>query len=167
MSFHKQQGFSLLELLIYIAILAGLMVIISNAFISLSRGRGQAEARSEVNAAIRFAAERIRQDAKGATAVVTPLLGAPGATLQMTVAGTPVTYDVLSGQLRRNDNGTFATTTGSNIFVDAPVFTRLENYNTTLSATTTAVQIVMTFHYNASSTDWTYADTLKTTVTLR
>lgn len=162
-------GFSLLELLVYLAILSGLMVIISDTYIELSKGRGRAEARNEVNAAIRFAAERIRQDVKAASAVVSPALGIPGSTLQMTVGGTPVTYDVLLGQLRRNDNGAMATTTGANVFVDPPTFTRFENYSgTTLNnATTTAIQVMMTFHYNASSTDWTYSDSLRTTISLR
>ena len=153
--------------IIYLAILSGLMVIISNTFVDLSKGRGRAEARNEVNAAIRFATEKIRQDAKGASAVVTPTLGTPGSTLQMTVGGTPVTYDVLLGQLRRNDNGTIATTTGTNVFVGTPTFTRLENYNTTLLATTTSVQVAMTFSYNSSSTDWAYSTAMRTTMTLR
>ncbi len=167
MLLHKQQGFSLLELIIYLALLSGMMLIISNIFVDLSKGRGRAEARNEVNAAIRFATERIRQDAKGASAVITPNLGTPGATLQMTVNGTPITYDVLLGQLQRNDNGVITITTGTNVFVNTPTFTRLENYNTTLLATTTSVQVDMTFRYNTSSTDWAYSAALRTTVSLR
>ena len=89
----------------------------------------------------------------------------------MNVSGMTVIYDTLNGQLRRREgNGVSTTTalvTGANVMVDAPIFIKLENYNTPLNATTTAVQVVMTFHYNASSTDWAYADTLRTTVTLR
>lgn len=168
----KTSGFSLLELILYIAILSGLMVVISSAFISLSRARGQADAKSEVNAAIRFAAERMRQDIKNASAVVTPVLGTASSTLQVTVGGVPVVYDVASGTLRRNENGAGAVAvTGTKVLVDAPTFTRLENKNSSvagiLSATTTALQISMTFRYNSSSTDWIYQDTLKTTATLR
>lgn len=163
----SNRGISLLELLIYIAILAGLMVVVSDAFISLSKGRGQAEARSEVNAAIRFAAERIKQDVKNASAITTPTLGTPASTLGMTVAGVPVVYDVLGGVLRRTENGVTASTTGSAIAVDAPTFTRIENYSSALNATTTAIQTGMTFHYNSSTSEWTYADTLRTTATMR
>ncbi len=174
MLFHKQQGFSLLELIIYLAILSGLMVIISNTFIDLSKARARAEAKNEVNAAIRFATERIRQDLKNAsstvaTPITAPLLGTPSSTLIVKSADglTSITYDVLLGQLRRNDNGTMATTTGTNIFVGQPTFTRLENYNTTFLATTTSIQVAMTFSYNASSTDWTYSADMRTTVSLR
>lgn len=166
-----KKGISLLELLIYIALLSGLMVIIADSFLSLSRGRGQAEARSEVQGAVRFAAERIRQDIKAASAVSVPALGTPGSTLQMTVGGTTILYDTLAGQLRRKEGAAAPVEiTGTNIFVDTPTFTRLENYNPkigTTGATTTAIQMAMTFHHSASSTDWAYADSLRTTITLR
>ncbi len=161
------RGISLLELLIYIAILSGLMVVVSDAFISLSKGRGQAEARSEVNSAIRFAAERIKQDVKNASAISTPTLGTPASTLSLTVSGAPVVYDVLGGVLRRTENSVTASTTGSAVSVDAPTFTRLENSNSVLGATTTAIQTVITFRYDSSSGDWAYADTLRTTATMR
>ncbi len=322
MLFHKQQGFSLLELVIYLGILSGMMVVISNTFIDLSKGRGRVEARNEVNAAIRFVTERMVQDAKGASALITPTLGMPGSVLRMTVGGTPATYDMLAGVLRRTkieavagtlvcsvkassqctgvgetviyrmsgasnahaerhnrgttvyaDNavcctlgvvglgnscsGTFATalnlqgvgnshvqqnsqsnygnsacisvpsggtvsvgyqptncagfdtilgsmtgttnahvgnttayptkicaraTVGAapeiqgeapvamispNVSVTSATFTRLENYNTTLLATTTSVQVEMTFRYNSTSPDWNYSSTLRTTISLR
>lgn len=163
----NKRGISLLELLIYIAVLSGLMVVVSDAFISLSKGRGQAEARNEVNSAIRFAAERIKQDVKNATAVSVPAFGTPANTLSLTVLGVPVVYDVLGGVLRRTEDSVTASTTGSLVSVDTPIFTRLENYSTALKATTTAIQTVITFRYNSSSSDWTYSDTLRTTATLR
>lgn len=163
-----QNGFSLLELLIYVVILSGLMVVVSGSFISLSRARGRAEARNEVNSAIRFAAERIRQDLKGASIIATPVLGTPSATLSASVSGTTIIYDVLAGQLRRKEGAASpVAVSGTNISVSAPIFTRLENYNAPLGATTTAIQTVISFSYNSSSTDWTYTDTLRTTVTLR
>jgi len=163
----SNRGVTILELLIYIAILSGLMVIISDAFIMLSSGRGQAEARSEVNSALRFSGELIKQDIKNATAISSPVLGTASSTLSLTVAGAPVVYDVLSGAFRRTANGVVSTTTGATIVADTPAFTRLENYNPTLGATTTAVQIAITMRYNASTTDFLYSDTLRTTATFR
>ena len=138
----RTRGISLLELLIYIALLSGLMVIVSDAFIMLSRGRGQAEARSEVNSAIRFAGELIKQDT--------------------------ILYDMSGGTLRRKVNaGTPEAVTGEAVTVDVPTFTRIENYNSIHNATTTAIQVAMTMRYNAESGDWTYEDSLRTTVTFR
>ena len=168
---NQSRGTSLLELLIYIAILSGLMVVVTDAFTSLSKGRGQSQAKSEVNAAIRFATEKIRQDLKGASAVATPVLGTSSSTLSMTIAGVTIIYDVSAGQLRRKEGAAAqVAVTGSNISVSAPTFTRLENYSTysgQLNATTTAIQVAMTMSYNSSSTDWRYSDSLRTTVSLR
>lgn len=165
---NNTRGITLLELLIYVAMLSVLTVVVADAFLSIAKARGRSEARAEVNAAIRFATEAIRQDLKAATVLTTPVLGTPSATLVATVSGATVTYDVVSGQLRRNTEPV----TGSAISVDAPSFTRLENYNSVvgvagLAATTTSVSVVMTFRYNSSSTDWTYVETLRTTVALR
>lgn len=163
-----RRGISLLELLIYIALLSGLMVIVSDAFIMLSKGRGQAEARSEINSAIRFAGELIKQDVKNATAVSAPALGVPGSTLSLTVSGDTILYDMLGGVLRRKVNaGTPEAVTGSYVTVDVPTFTRIENHNSILNATTTAIQVAMTMRYNAESGDWTYEDSLRTSITLR
>jgi type II secretory pathway pseudopilin PulG len=163
-----RRGTSLLELLIYVAILSGLMVVVSDAFIMLSKGRGQAEARSEVNSAIRFAGELIKQDVKNASAVSTPILGTPASTLSLSVGGNTILYDMSAGVLRRKVNaGTPELITGTAVSVDVPTFTRLENYNTVLLATTTAIQVSMTMRYNASSTDWVYSDSLRTTTTFR
>ncbi|MEK7148544.1 MAG: hypothetical protein AAB770_01365 [Patescibacteria group bacterium] len=164
----QNRGTSLLELLLYIAILAGLMIVVTDAFTSLSKGRGQSQAKSEVNAAIRFATEKIRQDLKGASVVTTPILGTASSTLNLTASSTVIIYDVSSGQLRRKEGaGAYVAVTGSNITVSTPTFTRLENRNTFLGATTTAIQIAMAMSYNSSSTDWRYSASLRTAVTLR
>lgn len=162
------RGFSLLELLIYIAILAGLMVVVSDAFISLSKGRGQSEARSEVHATSRFVAEKIRQDVKGASVVSVPVFGSASSTLNVTVGGTVIIYDVFGGQLQRKEGvASPVAVSGPSVVVSSVTFVRLENYNPALSATTTAIQVAMTVSYNASSTDWAYSEKLRTTISLR
>jgi len=163
-----RRGMSLLELLIYIAILSGLMVVVSDAFLTLSKGRGQAEARSEVNATLRFAQEKIRQDIKNATTVNVPVSGTASSTLDITVGGVSVVYNILQGQVWRNEGvATSTAITGTEVYIYDMNFNRVENYNSTLAATTTAVQTAMSARYNATSTDWTYSDSLRTTVTLR
>ena len=163
----SSKGFTLIELLIYVALVSVIMVVTTDTFISLSKGQGQSEARSEVNTAIRFATDRIREDLVGASAVTVPAINSPSSTLQATVGGTTITYDTLNGQLRRQEgSNTPEAVTGTNIFVDQPTFTRIENYNSDLETTTTSIQISMMFHYNSSSTDWMYSSQMQTTVTL-
>ena len=165
---HTKRGVTLLELLIYIAALSGIMVIVSDSFISLAKARGQSVARSEVNAAVRFAGERIGQDIKNASDITTPLLGIPSPTLTMTVGGVAVTYDSSAGQLRRSEGlNSPDLVTGTNVYINTPVFTRLENYNPAFNATTTSIAVSLNFNYNASSTDWKYSAGYQTTFGLR
>lgn len=167
----KNKGFSLLELLIYISILSILVVVISNTFISLSRGNGQSQARSEVNNSIRFATELLRQDLKNASAVATPSLGTPSSTISLTrsIADVPTTivYDISAGILRRKEGAASPSNiTSSNISVSAPTFTRIENTNPVFSTTNVTIKINMTFNYNSTSPDWTYSSSLQTAVDL-
>ncbi len=162
-----RKGFSLLELLIYITILSLLLVVVSNTFISLSKGRGQAGAKSEVQNSIRFSTELLKQDIKNASAIITPSSIASSSTLTLTRDGVSIVYDVLAGVLRRKIGAASpVSVTNSNIFVDTATFTRIENTNTVFSTTNISIQIIMAFRYNATSTDWSYSDSLQTSVNL-
>lgn len=164
----KKRGVTLLEILIYIALLSGLMIIVSDSFTSLAKGRGQSVARAEVNASIRFAEERIAQDVKSATSIDTPILGALSPVLIMTINGTPVTYDTSGGVLRRTEGvNPPVFVTGTNVYVNPSTFTKLENFNPSFNATTTSLSIGLSVSYNASSSDWSYTSAYQTAVNLR
>jgi len=159
-------GFSLLELLIYVAILSVLVVVVSNAFISLSKAKVQSEVRGEIHDSIRFAMDKIKLDIKNASSVINPSSGTDS-TLVVVVSGVNITYDVAGGFLRRRD-GTDEpiNVTGDNIVVDSLSFTLINNTNPILNQTTTAVQINMTMHYNSSNSDSLYSNSFQTTVSL-
>lgn len=166
----SQGGFTLLELLIYITILSILVVTVSSTFISLSKGRGQSQAKSEVNNSIRFATELLRQDLKNASAVSTPSLsGSANATASLTLTRNAVVivYDVVDGVLRRKEGtATPVNVTDSNILVSAPTFTRIENTNTDFDTTNVSIKIYMTFDYDSVSSDWIYSTSLQTAISL-
>lgn len=162
----KKKGFSLMELLIYIAVLSIVMVAISNTFISISRGNGQSQAKTEVDSAIRFAGELLKQDIKNASTISVPATaGSSNSTLSLIRNGTVILYDVSTGVLRRKEGtNSPVNLTNSTISVGVPTFTRIENTNTTFSVTNVAIKINMTFSYNSNSPDWTYSTSLQTTV---
>lgn len=163
------RGFSLIELLIYMAILSLMSVVLANSYISLMRGRGHSEARTEVGAAMRFAVEHITQDVQSATGVIVPgSVGTTGATLQLAVSTSTVLYDVSGGRLRRTVGAQSPDfITGVTVFVDPPLFTRIENYNSVLRATTTSIQTILTVHYNSSSSESSYIQVSRNTTPLR
>src|SRR5437867_1271689 len=67
-----RSGFTLLELIIYMAGLAVVMVLIVGIFVSLNNGRGRAQAQTEVNSNLRFAIDKIESDLRSASAVSVP-----------------------------------------------------------------------------------------------
>ena len=160
-------GFTLLELLLYIAILGILMVVISNMFISLSKGSGQSQARNEVDTSIRFATELLRQDIKNASSISVPASGGSSSTLTLVRNSTTIVYDISAGVLRRQEGvASPVSVTNPNITVSTPTFTRIENINTLFSRTNIAIKINMTFGYNSTSPDWSYSTSLQTTVNM-
>lgn len=162
-------GFSLLELLIYIAILSILMVVISNILISFLKANGQSQSKNEVNSSIRFVGELLRQDIRNASSVSEPAspAGTSSSTLILTRNGVTITYDTSGGILRRQENGNpTVDVTNSKVLVGTPIFTRIENANSVFNTTSVAIAINMTFSYNSASPDLAYSDSLQTTVSL-
>jgi prepilin-type N-terminal cleavage/methylation domain-containing protein len=169
MKIPNQRGFTLLELILYIGILAIVMVVIVNIFVALSKGNGNVEARTDVDSNLRYALEKINQDVRAASSVTTPAsAGATSSTLVMTVSGSTITYDVSSGQLRRQVNaGTPVTITPTTVTVAAPTFTRLHNTNTVLSVTVVTIVSDLTISRANTSPDKQYSQRKKTTAALR
>jgi len=160
-----------MELLIYIGLLSVIVAMVGAIFISINKGRGQAEAKMEVNSALNFATEKISQDIHSASAVTTPASG-NSETLAITVSGTATTYCVVDGKLHRQTGGgecnaSSPALTSDLVTIAAPTFTRLENTNITLSKTIVSVEMTLTASYNSTSPDWQYSETKKTTASLR
>ncbi len=163
----SREGFSLFELLIYIALIAIVTIIIISTFLSITRGSGQSQARSEVNAALRFALQRMEQDLKFAKSVTTPATANSTSTnLVLVASGTTVTYSVTGGNLQRQSTTTDVLNS-SNVVFGAPLFARLENTNTGLSKTIVSIQIQLNASYSGTSPDWQYTESKVTTVSLR
>lgn len=168
LNFKKNRGFSLLELLIYLSIFSVLVVVISNTFISLSKGQAQSNSRSEVDSSIRFATELLRQDIKNASIVSVPaIVGDTSSSLTLTRDGIIIVYDVLNGVLRKKEgSGSPVNITNSNIIVGAPIFFRIENNNSVFGTKNVVIKINMTFNYNSMSSDWKYSTSLQTAVNM-
>lgn len=169
---NSNKGFSLLELLIYIAIIAIVTVFIAGIFLILNKSRGQTEARNEVNSSLRFAIEKISQDVRAASGVNTPTsAGATSTNLQVVVSGLNVDYCVADAKLRRQANGSCDASseeiTGNTVRIKSLVFTRLENTNTILNKTIVSIGVNLSIDYNSTSTDWQYSASKKTAISLR
>lgn len=168
----KKDGFSLLELLLYITIISIVTLIVAGTFVSFNRGRGQVETKSEVDSAMNFAIEKISQDVRSATAVTVPATAGTSAdNLALTISGTTVNYCLVSGQVRKGSSGTCDASseaiTGNTVNFSSAAFTKIENTNSLLSKTVTSIEINFSANYNSSSPDWQYSTNRKTSVSLR
>ena len=166
-------GFSLLELLIYLSILSVVMLLVGGSFFSLSRGRGQIEARGEVNSNIRFALLKMKQDIEGATSVLLPASpGETGATLSLDLGGQIILYCVFDGVLRRDIDGGVCdgaseSLTASTTEVTTILFERVENINLTLGEIVTSVGISLSARYAGGGPDYEYTTSRSTTASVR
>jgi len=167
----SRNGFSLLELIIYIAILSVVMLVIVGIFLSISTGRGKSESQSEVDSNLRFAVDKITGDLMTATSITTPAsAGSASTTLTMATASGTVSYCVVSGTLYRQLAGTCSATssaiTAGTVSVATSTFTRIENTNSVLSKTIVSIQIDMTMSFNATSPEDQFSEEKITTIAL-
>lgn len=162
---NTHNGFSLFELIIYIAIFSGLIIVSTNMFVSLSRGHGQSSAKNEVNSTIRFVTEVLKQDIKNASEIYTPASVGTSNSLGLVRNETMIVYDVLDGELRRKEGDAPAVNlTDIKISAGPPIFTRLENKNLIFNTTNVGIKIEIVFSYKSNSPDWSYSAVLKTMV---
>ena len=172
-SVSTKRVFSLLELLIYMGLLAVVMLAIGGIFVGINAGRSKAEVQAEVNSNLQFAIQQISNDLRGATTVTSPLTaGTASTTLVFTNAVGTTTYCVVSGVLRRQTGGEACTAssdaiTASTVLVTTSTFTRLENTNSFLNKTAVSVQIDLALSYNSTNPESQYSEEKVTTVSLR
>jgi type II secretory pathway pseudopilin PulG len=168
----NSKGFSLLEILIYITVIAIVTAAIGGVFLSVAGGQARADAAAEVNSNISFALGKINQDILAASAVATPATaGETSAALTVTVGATSITYCVVSGQIFRSAggicNGSAEPITAAAVAVKSLTFTRLENTNSFLFKTIVSIQTVLTIGYNGANPDYQYSLTKQTSSSLR
>lgn len=161
-------GFTLIELLIYVAILSVMSVVVADTFLTLNKGRGNIEAKSEVNSNFNFAIEKIKRDLTVSGALNFPAVaGASAPTLDLTIAGDNVKYAVLDYRLTRQVNAQLPEPlTSDKVKITDLNFLRLENVNAVLNKKRVSVEISIAGAYNSASPDWQYAQDQKTTVDL-
>lgn len=161
-SLSAKKGFTLIELIIYFAIISVVSLISVDILYTIADSRGRIESRTEVNQNLRFASERLANDIRSATAVTVPSgtnVSGNVLTLTLPVEGI-VSYSVSSGVLQRNS----VDLTSNNVTVDtgSSIFTRIDNGNRK------TIQINLRISYNdAGRPNWQYANSVRTTAALR
>lgn len=123
----SQKGTTLLELIIYIAILALIFVVIGETLTITIFTQKKIEARRTVDQNIEFAIKKIQQSVGQATAVTGDY---PSNTLNLTVNSQTTTYSLSSGILQKTEGGSTSDLTSAKVTVaagDDYLFYKIEN----------------------------------------
>jgi type II secretory pathway pseudopilin PulG len=186
---NNQEGFSLLELLIYIAILSGFLLVITNLFFTVSTSSVREEVRSEVRQNLRFASDQMTGSVRSARSFcVDPnpdcatLSIDQGNTLDIVVNNLIERFRVADGVLQKIksvNGGTCAVSDGCKadcVALDSDC--AVENITTDVVRVSTTdpifikigntIQINLKIDYNDKDRgDYMFSESVKTTVSLR
>lgn len=83
---NNRRGFTLIEMLVYMAILSVLLVVLSQFFGSILNTRRESESFSSVEQDGKYILQRVMYDINRATSITSPAGGAQGSTLQILTA---------------------------------------------------------------------------------
>lgn len=143
--FKPQSGYSLLELLVYIAIFSTLSILLIKSLVTSINVYAAAQSYRRVEAEGQLAMDRMVSEIRAATTITTAASTFntnPGVLVlsgtDASGATTTVTFSVVNNQLQINDNGSVGTLTSTSVSVPSLIFRQI---TTTLGS---AVKIELT-----------------------
>lgn len=116
----RVHGFTLVEFLIYIAIIGAVLVGFIQFIVSTAVARSETRAISEVNTNMRFALDIMAQKIHGAQNILTPLEQSSGASivLDMPLLAPDITFSVNSGVLNLTEGGSPVPITSKDVTIE-------------------------------------------------
>lgn len=160
--FKRQSGYSLLELLIYVALFSALSVLLVKSLVTSLNVYAAAQSYRRVQAEGELAMERMTREVRSATSITTGSSTFDTSPGVLVLSGTDssgatrtVTFLVSGGQLQINDNGTTGTLTSSSVSISSLIFRKIT------TAVGTAVKIELTLSTNVGrSVSASFYDTI-------
>jgi type II secretory pathway pseudopilin PulG len=164
----SQTGFTLLELLLYVAIVGMLLLALAYFFVGTASTRIGGQIENDVNQQATFAMETITQTIRNSDSITAPAANVSGA--QLTLAMTPSTvsptiFALSSGVLTIKEGaGTVVPLTSSSVVVSNLTFS-----NASKASTPGSVQISFTMASSSTSnrSEFSYSKTFTTTASVR
>lgn len=164
----KQSGFTLIEMLLYIALSSIVLLALSQFFVLSLSIRAKAQSVAEVEQQGSLALKTMTQIIRNASAITVPTAGAASSSLTITVptgVKSPTIFDLSGGVLRIKEGaGSPINLTDSRVAVTNLVFS---NLSVTADHGTVRIQFTLS-RINASSTnEYNYTQNFSGTATLR
>jgi len=163
----KNKGFTLIEFLIYIAIVSSILVLMSGFLWNIVFGDIKENAYQEVQQNGRFALTKISQEIKKATGINNPPAGSSANSLSLVMADPPLNptvFDVADGKLRitQGTAGPYELTSDA-VIVSNLQFTNLSYLNT---PGTIRIEISIEYLNPSGRMEYQASINLKSTVSL-
>lgn len=163
-----KNGFTLLELIIYVAMFTTISVVLLDMIFSINFGWMKSRTETEVQQNLRFAMETIGESIRSSESVSAPASGSSGNSLTLVSGSDTVSYflggtgnTVLKKQIGANPAEDITT---DKVKVTYLNFTTMQNTASSNSAVqATSTQTAITVQYNSDNPQWQYAQTATST----
>ena len=165
--FHMKKGFTLVEILIYIAILGLVLASITGFFLNTISANLKENSYQEVQQNGRFVMTKITQETKKAIGINSPVPGSYGNSLSLVMSDSnlnPTVFDLNNGKLRIAQGSSAPV----DLTTDQVLVTNLQFTNLSYAGTPGTIRTEMTIEYlnPANKSEYQASLDLKTTVSL-
>jgi Tfp pilus assembly protein PilW len=165
---HSQQGFTLVELLLYVALTGTMLFALSTFFMALLQARVKNQAIAEVEQQGLQVIQSFTQVARNAQAITAPVAGssANSTTFDVVLAGDdPTIFDISGGQIRIKEGAAAAIPlTSTSVTASGLTFTNL-----TIGTTdgTERIEFTLTYVNPSGRNEFDYSKTFYASATIR
>ncbi len=166
----NKQGFTLIELIIYVALIGGVVVALTSIALTIMQARSKAAVNQELNASARSGLEYITNAIRESDGVTLggSVFGSDPGTLELSMPEASLDPTIFSltaddGQLQVSENGVTTILMPTTVNV-----TNLEFTNLTGTGRTENIRIEITVEYNgAASQEFVASQSYQTTISVR
>ena len=168
MSRPKQTGFTLVEILLYIAIASAFLLTLSSFVILSFRSRAEAQVIAEVEQQGEKLMQTITITARSASSITTPIAGTSGSTLILATSSgstNPTTFSLSGGVISITEGvSTAVALNNSQVTVSSLTFTNLSRTGT---PGVVRIQFTLSYNGNTSKREYAYSKVFYGTASLR
>lgn len=161
-----KKGFTLFELLIYIATISILMLMVLDLYFALAHARAKQQSVAEVEEQGQSALALMLADIRNANSITAPAAASSGTSLTLVTYATttsPTIFSLSGNALQISENGTVAPLTNAQVVVSNLLFRNVSDTNSIGS-----VQIQFTLaHASTTRAESVYSTTFEGSATIR
>lgn len=158
----QTRGFSLVELLIYMALMSIFLLVLLDVFTTTLNTKLSTQSTSALSYDSRYILSKLAYDVNNADSIASPAIGATSDTLQLVASGSTNTYSIINGNLVKTSGGVSMSLNGNDASLDAISFKNIGN-----AGGKPTIQVIYTMRSRIIVSGGTQTQTINTTVGTR